>query len=369
MIPMLLTLTLALTVVNMLLIFRVYLPLRGLAQQAQSITEGDFNAIKQSSQGVREIETIRCAMEAMLGHVRRAQEQSKTYAEALMNGQEAERARIARDLHDDTVQSLIAIAQSIDIASQWTQSKPELATEMFGTARTQSLEAIQRLRDLIGDLRPPALAELGLIAALRLQNDRFDGATVQVEVVGEQRRLPSLHELALFRAAQEAMTNARRHGNATEINVRVKFAPEWVVMEIADNGSGITSPPNPLSAPRVDTSVHGEGEQSIPNLLDRLIADGHYGLRGIRERVASLGGTAALHRSASGGVTVTLTVPTGNGPQPESTVRDPVCLAEIEPQGAFGSVEYEGETYYFCCPVCQGAFQKSPESYVVDKPI
>src|SRR5687768_10087840 len=96
---------------NIWFYLRVMRPLQQLAARASQIASGDFTALEQTYSGVPEIDTLRKAMNAMVGHVRRAQAQERTYIAALTNGQEEERARIARELHDDTVQSLIAIAQ------------------------------------------------------------------------------------------------------------------------------------------------------------------------------------------------------------------------------------------------------------------
>src|SRR5690348_16762664 len=107
----------ALIFINLWLVTRVLRPLRKLAAQANRLTEGDFTALKEPCGGIREIDALRRSLFAMVGHVRRIQEQKRQYADAITGVQEAERTRIARELHDDTVQSFIGIAQSIDLAS------------------------------------------------------------------------------------------------------------------------------------------------------------------------------------------------------------------------------------------------------------
>src|SRR5689334_8747611 len=103
---MIFLLILCLLLGNLWFYWHVFRPLRQLSASAQRLSDGDFTALDKSNSGVHEIDRIRTAMNAMVGHVRRTQAQERTYIEALTNGQEAERARLARELHDDTTQSL-----------------------------------------------------------------------------------------------------------------------------------------------------------------------------------------------------------------------------------------------------------------------
>lgn len=326
---------------NVLVFLRVLRPLRRLVAQAESITKGNLDALEQPCGGTRELESLRRAMAGMVGHLRRVQEQTHTYADVLTHAQESERARIARELHDDTIQSLVAVAQNIEMAQLWNCDAPEQTADMLRVARLQVIETIRGLRNLIGDLRPPALDELGLIAALKMQAEKIDGLVVQITVQGDERRLDAAQELALFRCAQEALANARGHGHATAAQVRVVYHCHGVGLTITDNGAGFDP----------------------PGTLDDLAEGGHYGLIGIQERVQSLGGTMQIARAETG-MRLDLSLPQDCAPQPEDTVRDPVCSAFIQPQQAYGSTEYNGERYYFCCPVCQGAFQNDPQMYL-----
>lgn len=328
---------------NLWFLQRVLNPLRHLCAQANRLAKGDLDSFEQSCGGIPEIDALRRSMAGMVRHVRRVQEHSYVYAEVLANGQEAERARIARELHDQTIQSLVAIAQSIEMAQKWIESDPTRATSMLKAARAQSLETISELRDLIADLRPPALDELGLVAALELQADRYASLPVSITVEGAAHRLPENHELALFRSAQEALINACRHSQATKVDVRVIYEPDGVRLRVIDNGAGFTPPEH----------------------FDDLIANEHYGLLGVHERIQQLDGKVRITSTKAAGTTVDIYLPiTNTHHQPHDTVRDPVCSAVIEPNQAYGSTVYQGETYYFCCPVCQGAFQREPETYL-----
>lgn len=184
---------------NLWVIWRVLRPVRRLAMSAERLAQGDMTALEQQCGGIREIADLRQSMASMAGHVQRAQVEGLTYRHALTDGQEAERARIAHELHDDTVQSLVAIAQSIELATTWLETDPARARMMLTMARTQAVENVENLRRLIADLRPPALEELGIVAALEMLADDTHKAHVEVQITGNARRIDAAHELTLFR--------------------------------------------------------------------------------------------------------------------------------------------------------------------------
>lgn len=325
---------------NVWFYLRVLRPVHQLALQAQQLTGGNLESFEQDCSGIQEIRELHRAMAGMVGHVRRAQEQSRAYTDRLADGLEIERKRIARELHDDTVQSTIAVTQRIDLAKNWIQSDPERATEMLQLARAQAVDIINALRQLIGGLRPPALEELGLVAALRMHIDSIEQPAVELHVEGIPRRLIETQELTLFRAAQEALSNVSRHSGASRADVHLNYQADGVTLAVQDDGRGF-SPPEHL------------GDLAFRN---------HYGLLGIEERVSSLGGWLRVDSGISKGMRLQVYLPAETR-QPDHLVRDPVCSTLIEPQQAYGTLEYDGVTYAFCCPVCQGAFQKEPELY------
>lgn len=326
---------------NLWFYLRVLRPLHNLARQADQLTAGDLDAFTQPCGGIVEVQRLQRAMAGMCGHVRRAQQQSRAYTDRLADSLEHERQRIARELHDETVQSVIAITQALDLARSWAQTDPARAVALLTEARAQAVAVVARLRDLIGGLRPPALAELGLVAALRMQVDSVNLPAVQLRVEGTPRRLDDLRELALFRAAQEALTNIQRHSQAHQAALRLAYDDGGVTLHIHDDGSGFAPP---------------------PHLADFALQQ-RYGLMGIEERISGLGGRLTLMSQPGAGTHLSVYLPSDQ-PQPTDRVRDPVCSAWIAPQQAYGRVEYAGTTYYFCCPVCQGAFQKEPAAYI-----
>lgn len=321
---------------------RVLRPIQRLSRQATQLKGGQLDSFEQAFVGIAEIKQLQRAMAGMCGHVRRAQQEKLTYHHALTTGQEAERARIARELHDDTVQSLIAVAQSIELASNWLNSNPHSSRDILQSTRTQAIESVHNLRRLIGNLRPPALEELGLIPALKMLAKDTDGITMTVSVNGVERRLDEAIELALFRSVQEGVNNALKHGNVEQVQVDVMYAPDEIRLVVHDNGVGF----------------------ALPETLDTLARRGHYGLIGVVERIESLKGQVQIDSIPNQGATLTVILPLTPTPQPGEAVRDPVCHAEIHPHQAYDSLTYAGKTYYFCCPVCQGTFQRNPQAYI-----
>ena len=313
-----------------------------LVRQTRQLTEGDLNSFEGQYFEIKEIKALRIAMASMVNHVRRNQDQSRAYADKLAETQEIERKSIAHELHDDTIQSLIAVTQSIDLAKNWFNTDSTRSAEMLQRAREQAIQIVTNLRNLIGGLRPPALEELGLIPALQTEVENISEVKVNLKIEGDQRRLPELTELILFRTTQEALRNVCRHSQAEWVDVSVQFNPNTVILQVQDNGIGF-EPPTPLA------------DLSLSN---------HYGLIGIQERVNSVGGTLNINSTLNKGTILTVSLPTTQIQHSENLVTDPGCHAQISPSHAYDIVTYEGTTFYFCCPVCQGAFQSNPLTYL-----
>lgn len=327
---------------NVWFFWRVFRPLRHLSRQTAKLAQGDLSALQKPFRGIREIGILRHNMASMAGHVRRTQEETAARGSALTDGQEAERARIAHELHDDTTQSLVAIAQSIDLATNWMASDPQRTAQMLKLARSQAVDSVENLRRLIANLRPPALEELGLIPALRMLVEGEPEVSMSITATGVERRLREAQELTLFRSVQEAIRNAQRHGHANQINIEVAYQPHEVRLIVEDNGSGF----------------------HLTERLDCLAQEGHYGLLGIQERIQHFGGKFHIASKPGTGTRIEVILPLESLHQPTEVVRDPVCGAVLQPEQAYGSVLYEGTLYYFCCPVCQGAFQQNPQTYL-----
>ncbi len=158
-------------------------------------------------------------------------------------------------------------------------------TEHLENARTQLLQTIDNLRQLIGDLRPTMLDELGLAVALEALCEKHP--TLEFEVVGEAVAINHAQELAIFRAAQETIHNAESHARASRIVARLVYSDREISLEVCDNGIGFPVPPQ----------------------LQEFALRGHYGLLGLRERSQHLGGCLSLISEAAAGTVVRVTLP------------------------------------------------------------
>jgi two-component system, NarL family, sensor histidine kinase UhpB len=190
-----------------------------------------------------------------------------------LRAQEAERRRIASGLHDEVGQVLTGVLLRLE-------------DDETKEAVRQALEEVRRIAR---ELRPEMLEQLGLVSALTELSRKFaDSSGIRVE-----RRfatdLPPLSddaELAVYRVAQESLTNIARHADASRVEIALQPGPESVVLRVVDDGRGIPTP-------------------------DPFTLNGHGGLRGMRERALLVGGALAVKRAGEGGVEVRLEVPAG----------------------------------------------------------
>jgi len=202
--------------------------------------------------------------------------------------QEAERKRIARELHDATGQTLTAIGLGLRGVSGILHQDPDKASANLRRMQTLVAHALSELQHMISDLRPSHLDDLGLPAALRWYcgelQERFPIA-VDVEVNGEVWDVRGEVTTALFRIAQEALTNVVKHAGAEQVRVNLTYRPESVSLEVVDNGSGFNSG-------QIQT---GKGEG--------------WGLAGMSERASLIGGDLRLESSPGQGTRVKVSVP------------------------------------------------------------
>jgi signal transduction histidine kinase len=197
--------------------------------------------------------------------------------ERLVTAREEERRRLRRDLHDGLGPALAGMAMQLD-AAKAKAGDPQVE-EVLGQLRSETQDAIADIRRVVYELRPPALDELGLVGALREQAARLstgDGLSVSVDAP-DLPALPAAVEVAAYRIATEALTNVSRHAGAHSCSIAISIDRDLVV-EIADDGRGITGPPG-------------------------------VGLTSMRERAAELGGTLSAEGRAGGGTLVRAGLP------------------------------------------------------------
>jgi two-component system sensor histidine kinase DegS len=166
------------------------------------------------------------------------------YLSEITKAQEEERKRIAREIHDDIIQSLAALTLEIDVLCQdKTSSRDDLMTRLQGL-RSGMLEVVDKLRWFIHELHPSVIDQ-GLIPALEdLIQEISQGTNInaQITIYGNERRLSEEMELCLFRIAQEAMRNIVKHSAATEAAIKLRYNSNSIKLTISDNGIGFELP-------------------------------------------------------------------------------------------------------------------------------
>ena len=221
--------------------------------------------------------------------LKQSEENLRRLSNYLMSVQDEERRRLARELHDATGQKLAAAKMNVDtlVKSPDGKNQQRLLTE----AAQYLDEAFQEVRTVSALLHPPMLDEAGLVSAARWLVDGFSKRAkieIDFQVNDGLGRLDQATELALFRVIQEALSNIHRHSGAKKAEVALTQSPEWVIVEIRDNGKGV--PTGVLSG--------------APNSEARL----GVGILGMRERLSQLGGSLEISSSKSG-TTVKATIP------------------------------------------------------------
>lgn len=266
-------------------------PLQQLAEAAEQVSWGDFSAISEPVGGVQEIHDLHQALADMTERIQGYEAGMRDYLGAMTEGQEAERARLARELHDGPVQELIALGQRAEMAQRLVErGEKDEAEALLEELREAELATVEELRRLIGALRPSYLEDLGFIPALDMlvrQTAEQTSAQVGLEKACADQRLSPEVELAAYRIAQEALNNAVQHAQAQTITVHVRCDSEGLTLSVIDDGVGFELPSRP----------------------DLLTQAGHFGLMGMRERATLLGGAFRVNTAPGEGTRVTVTLP------------------------------------------------------------
>lgn len=211
----------------------------------------------------------------------------------LAEGREQERLHLARELHDGPVQDLYSANLQLRLASQALQADGTLTPVEATLGRVGGA-----LRAICGDLRPPALSPFGLAAALRSHVEALRSAHPDLHfdlaLAPDGQRLPEDVRLALFRIAQEALSNAARHARARAVRVVFTMDAGEAVLEITDDGRGFRPPARPIEGAR----------------------DGRFGLLGMAERAEAHGGHLTVRSAPGAGTTARAVVPLAEAPPP-----------------------------------------------------
>jgi len=226
----------------------------------------------------------------MLDSLKSQQLQVEQLLAQVVLAQEEERNRISIDLHDSVAQWLVAASYGAQTFRQ-ALSKDESEKSRSELAEMEStiIKSLKELRRVVVGLRPPALDELGLTHALQqsLEDLKADGLNCRFSAAGELNRLPSSMEIAVYRVVQEALTNIRKHANATRVNLRLQFQEDRLLVEIHDNGRGF----------------------NLSQTINSAISVGHLGLLGMKQRAEMLGGDIKITTNEGRGTIITLSLP------------------------------------------------------------
>lgn len=198
---------------------------------------------------------------------------------------EADRRRLSRELHDEAAQTLSAVKLEVGMLQE--KAAPQVAERLDHVLNLVD-GGIRGIRRVINDLRPALLDDLGLVAAIRQLAEEFGartGLAVTLDLRDDLPRLQQEAELALFRAAQETLTNVVRHADASGVTIRLRRSDAGVLLEIADDGRGFPSSAN----------------------LAALEQRGHLGIAGMRERIQALDGTVTIEGGT--GTTIRISLP------------------------------------------------------------
>jgi signal transduction histidine kinase len=265
-------------------------PLRLLAQQAAELGWGRFEAIEPPVGGIAEIRHLQAQLILMAQKVKAAQQNLRGYLNAITAGQEDERRRLARELHDGTVQALVALDQRVQLTQLAAKDASPEAAERLAELRRLTASLIEEVRRVIRALRPNYLEDLGLLPAIEmLTRDLQTTADVQTtfSTDGQPRRLPPGQEIAIYRIVQEALNNTARYASAKSVNVSTIFNPTEFLIRVQDDGRGFTA----------------------PERVSDLVASGHYGLMGMQERAELIGARLTIQSAPGAGTTIELRLP------------------------------------------------------------
>jgi two-component system sensor histidine kinase UhpB len=267
--------------VNLVVLRRRFAPLESLIEEMEKVDLSTPGPVLPASiDGVGKTEEVERIELAFLRMMRRLEAERRRAGSAALRAQEEERARVARDLHDEVSQSLTGLLLRLEAVRE--AAPPELEPELAET-RVLANQAMRELLSLARQLRPTALDDLGLAAAIagQVEQVKRPGLDAELTAEGDFSDLDDDVQLVVYRVAQEALTNAARHSEAKRIAVSLRRSGRGVELEVADDGRGFAF------------------EQSEQGL----------GIGGMRERALLIGAELTIESRPGHGTTVRLSVP------------------------------------------------------------
>lgn len=273
--------------VNVVVLKAAFLPLVAVERAVEAVRRGDLRArASHVTFSDPQIDQLIDTMNLMLDGLETYRERVHSLSRQVLVAQEEERQRIARELHDETAQSLTSLLIGLRMVEK--SASPEELSARIAELRGQTGRTLEEVRKLALDLRPSALDDLGLIAALQWYTDDLARRT-QIEVdfrsQGLDTRLPDDVEVVVYRIIQEALTNVVKHSGATRVEVTIARDKAVVSASVVDNGRGFNL-----------EHVRHSRERGL-------------GLFGMQERVGLVGGTFQIASRPDWGTRVAITIP------------------------------------------------------------
>src|SRR5918996_2156466 len=268
-------------IVNVFLLQRRFAPLERLIVEMERADLARPRAnLGEATDGRAETEEVARLEVAFRRMLERLEAERRRSASAALDAQEDERARVARDLHDEVNQSLTGLLLHLEAARR--TAPPQLVAELIETKALAS-RAMEELLSVARDLRPTALDDLGLSAALAAHVADLQGRTgidTSFDSEGDVAGLGDEAQLVVYRVAQEALSNAARHSGAQHIRVSLRRVAQWTELTVSDDGRGFT---------------FDEAEDGL-------------GIAGMRERALLVGGEVEVQSRPGTGATVRLRI-------------------------------------------------------------
>jgi len=266
---------------------RISTPVDDLVRQAEAAVQSNYTT-RVRSESISELQRLAAAFNHMIEQIERYRAGLRRYVGAITYSQEEERRRIARELHDDTIQSLVAISRQVELV-QASLADPLEAQQQLSELQDLLQASIEGVRRFSRELRPTLLEDLGLIPALRwlVKDLTPEGVEPGILVEGDPQGMEPGVELALYRIAQEAINNVRRHAQARHVRVGLDMGSELIHLSVEDDGRGFEISASP----------------------SELAQQGSFGLMGIQERVELLGGRMAIHSEVGQGTRLDVWLP------------------------------------------------------------
>ncbi|MEO7001427.1 MAG: ATP-binding protein [Ktedonobacterales bacterium] len=294
---------------NALVLRAALSPLNRLQLVVESVQAGDLS-VRAHPSPLDDAQITRLAetLNQTLDEVERYEGQVRALSGGMIHAQEEERQRIARELHDDTGQVLTLLLIRLKLLEA--QPGAEAIADQIGELRALVSSAIDQVRRLALNLRPPTIDQLGLLPSLRSLVTTFAENT-QIEVKldlprGAAIHLSPEHTIAVYRVVQEALTNVAKHANAQRVTISVEAVGQELLVTIRDDGRGFTPEAAPGHSVRKGESVAGVG------------------LFGMEERARLAGGSLKIQSAPGLGTAVTLRAPRDERPQAASSAAEPM---------------------------------------------